>query len=364
MGLRKLSKKFFIKVNPTYRHLVNVARRNDSILEQQQKSNVELHMLKKRLREIEATIEQQGSDIVGSLEEVKRTMTKISDEIAGIKRLAQATTDIAALPRSYGALRDIQNISLDMLREVNRICSKYKLKYWLDFGTLLGAVRHRGFIPWDDDMDLGMMSADYEKFLSVIDNELESTDFRFIRVPSQIGKIVHKNFMPHGDEEITKFMHWDLQEKLCFALDIFPYYYAKETITDTQLQEQLTKVAKDKAGIFSSRHTYSNFSKHEKILRSFLKKTKSEKPTKRVFLGPETSVYQPHITPAEGILPLLELEFEGELFPVPGHYKELLISYYGDYMEFPKQTRTHLFLDSVSKEELKLLKKSQKPIDG
>lgn len=61
---------------------------------------------------------------------------------------------------------------LDVLEQIDRICKKYNLQYFAEWGTLLGAVRHNGFIPWDDDMDIGMKRADYERFLEVAPREL------------------------------------------------------------------------------------------------------------------------------------------------------------------------------------------------
>lgn len=62
-------------------------------------------------------------------------------------------------------LRNLQLIELEMLIEVDRICRKNNIKYSLDGGTLLGAIRHKGFIPWDDDLDVMFTHVEYENFI-------------------------------------------------------------------------------------------------------------------------------------------------------------------------------------------------------
>lgn len=74
-------------------------------------------------------------------------------------------------------LRKLQLIEVGILKEINRICKKHSLQCFLHYGTLLGAIRHNGFIPWDDDMDLAMPRDDYDKFIEIAKEELGSEYF-------------------------------------------------------------------------------------------------------------------------------------------------------------------------------------------
>lgn len=75
------------------------------------------------------------------------------------------------------ALRKLQQTELEMMVEVDRICRKNNINYSLDGGTLLGAIRHNGFIPWDDDADIMMSRKEYERFFEACKKELDSTKF-------------------------------------------------------------------------------------------------------------------------------------------------------------------------------------------
>ena len=69
--------------------------------------------------------------------------------------------------RIKGNLRNVQLLYIELLRFVDNVCKKHNIDYWLEGGTLIGAVRHGGFIPWDDDIDIAMPREDYEKFLKI-----------------------------------------------------------------------------------------------------------------------------------------------------------------------------------------------------
>ena len=86
-------------------------------------------------------------------------------------------------------LRKLQMTELEMLKEVDRICRKYNIKYSLDGGTLLGAIRHDGFIPWDDDADVVMLRPEYKDFIMHVKENWIQNDF-FYRISGQMKIIV------------------------------------------------------------------------------------------------------------------------------------------------------------------------------
>lgn len=98
------------------------------------------------------------------------------------------------MDNSYGMLA-LQKVNLYILQEIDRICKKYKINYTLDSGTLLGAIRHGGFIPWDDDADIAMTRSNFEAFRRIIKREL-SDKLEFI-MPNEFknGKVFY-DFTP------------------------------------------------------------------------------------------------------------------------------------------------------------------------
>lgn len=77
-------------------------------------------------------------------------------------------------------LKLMRTISYELLKFFDSVCAKHDIEYWLDFGTLLGAARHGGLIPWDDDLDVGMLREDYYRFLEIFPEELEKCDLKYV----------------------------------------------------------------------------------------------------------------------------------------------------------------------------------------
>lgn len=120
----------------------------------------------------------------------------------------------------YDILRKLQLTQLEILKYVNDFCFKNKIRYSIAYGTALGAVRHKGFIPWDDDMDICMLREDYNKFLSIwkdsddyiLQNNETNSDFK-----QTFSKIRKKNTAFVQKNDVEKSFHKGI------FIDIFPF---------------------------------------------------------------------------------------------------------------------------------------------
>lgn len=115
-----------------------------------------------------------------SIKAHKRTKKRVNELIKIVnitKNVVTFNNDITKLPKAKGNLRLIQRSSIAILKRFDEIAKKHNIKYWLDWGTLLGAVRHGGFIPWDDDIDICMEKEEYDKFLPILNEEFSGNGF-------------------------------------------------------------------------------------------------------------------------------------------------------------------------------------------
>ena len=97
----------------------------------------------------------------------------IKKERMQIAKYYQSFNSASEIPKAQGNLRLIQKANAKFLKIFDEICKENNIEYWIDFGTLLGAIRHKGFIPWDDDVDVSMKRDDYEKFISLFKKGFE-----------------------------------------------------------------------------------------------------------------------------------------------------------------------------------------------
>ena len=123
--------------------------------------------------------------------------------------------------------KDLKNTFLLMTQEIDMVCKKYGIKMFLVGGSLLGAVRHGGFIPWDDDIDFGMKRCDYQKFIEIFDSELG--DRYYLRCPN--SKYPNGNRFMQIYKRGTTLKVAEGSTPLqpnCVLIDVFPYDYVPD----------------------------------------------------------------------------------------------------------------------------------------
>ena len=247
--------------------------------------------------------------------------------------------DQEALRRKFNpegsVLRRQQHRMLEILLEVDRICKKHNIRYWLSSGTLIGAVRHKGFIPWDDDLDIEMLLPDYERLMRVLPDELPST----MALQSQdtdpnyfffYAKV--RDRRSHLEEGNRYDRVWKEQG---IYIDIFPFY--KQPLWIHMLSEKLqghvykimNRMGDSNREIWKVR-AITRFNRYVSypVLRLLCRMSKA-----RETYGLEIPYHDPRHM--EDTFPLTTTEFEGFQMPVPGNVHAALTLKYGDYMRMP-----------------------------
>lgn len=265
-------------------------------------------------------------------------------------------------------LSEVHQANLAILKEIDRICRKYKIKYLLDAGTLLGAVRHKGFIPWDDDADIAFTRPNYEAFLKVVRRELpqemkllEPEDLRGGKAFYDFtARIIYKNSSTHEDSEEMRFYEGKLNH---LWVDLFTI----DELPENKLSSTITLLLHTVIYGLAMGHRYKlDFKKYSlankicvailALIGKLIPMKTLHKLQKRVAVrnrkGKSSlryySNYQPdylYVTlKKEWCEETVDLEFEDTKLMAPRGWHEVLAWIYGDYRKLPpkeKQVPTH-----------------------
>lgn len=246
-------------------------------------------------------------------------------------------------------LRTLQLIELKILLEVKRVCDKLGIKYFLIGGTLLGAVRHQGFIPWDDDIDIGMRREDYNRFIAEFPSH-SRPEYLLSTCDTDKGwKYVFGKVRIHGTE-YPEPCNCHILDNNEIWVDVFPfdnipnsiwkrkihiilleiielvlrYKYKYVTPMSKKIYGKICHIMCKKLSVVVSRKLLINA--RDAILLRY-----NERSTKYVINWPFKAAKREYFDE------LTELPFETVLFPVPKMYHEYLTSFYGDYMRIPPE---------------------------
>lgn len=246
--------------------------------------------------------------------------------------------------KKMATLQEHQSALYYLLREVDRVCRKLNIAYILFAGTLLGTVRHQGFIPWDDDLDILMLREDYDRFLQEANSVLDTEQFFLQKEFSEHWPLFFSKLRLNNTTCLEKFHPKDPKCHQGVYIDIFPCDYAFRSNIGRKTQFYASKVviakALDKRGYETDSFAKKTFMFVCRLLpgKVFWKIAKGKPGSSMVhsFFGAASS-YQKNIYPESFFREHTMALFEGEYFPIPKDYDELLTILYGDYMKIPSE---------------------------
>ncbi|MBQ3738528.1 MAG: LicD family protein [Bacteroidales bacterium] len=241
--------------------------------------------------------------------------------------------------------KKIWAIEIDLLLQLDRICKKHNLSYFLAGGSLLGSVRHKGFIPWDDDVDINMKRKDYEKLLDVADDfvgpyflQTPKTDPNYYFSHTRLVNICTTSFS-------RAFAFQDMKHGI--SIDIFPmdnwdetnetdFYAINDLCVENstymrRLNPYLGKVDKERVVQWSGRNPMEVYEEIQSLAQQY-----NNVPTKYLMAIVNTSYsFSKKLRPVEDYSGAVLLDYEGLKFPAPIGYKRLLEIQYGNYLQLP-----------------------------
>lgn len=247
---------------------------------------------------------------------------------------------------------ELKIIEVDILKYIRSVCKENDIQYYLAYGTLIGAVRHKGFIPWDDDIDIMVPIEQYDKLLRIINDD--GGKYKVLD-----WKINSNYFYPFAKVVDGRTRLIELEEKAIDGLgvyvDIFPLIALPQNVIQYNLfmlkMKRLIREwrystmlqPEEKKGVLKKmvrdiRYLYANRKGTEYWLNEIRNEEKKRPTQNAKVIGDYYSARSKNFL-AENF----ELEFEGEMFSAPSKYDDILTGGYGNYMELPpkEQRVTH-----------------------
>ncbi len=255
----------------------------------------------------------------------------------------------------------VKGVELEMLKQFVSICEEYSLKYYLMGGTMLGAIRHQGFIPWDDDIDVGMPRNDYEKLLELAQDVIKPPYFlQNIYTDSSYPGIHSK--IRNSNTTFIESTSRKLNINHGIFIDVFPLDYYPEDVEKQKRIDQgvhsLNRRISDCYYTFDTKQSFKrrmigliDYVKHPDARVALLERDKIFKSVREggLLINWGGAWGKKEIAPAEWYGNGADAVFEGIHVKVPSDYDKWLTQVYGDYMQLPPEEKrvTHHFTEVI-----------------
>ena len=247
-------------------------------------------------------------------------MEQFQTEMKSLQYYFRSYHDISQFPKAQGPLRDLQEADAALVAVIAKVLQKHGLRYWLDWGSLLGAVRHKGFIPWDDDIDIGIPEDDFDEAVRVLKEELSGDTFEIGECQSWYG-VGYK----HRATGI-----W---------ADLYPIYYCTLDADDPRQREKLREKCRTYQAKFPQIRKSRDRAGIRQAMGEIIPEMCRPDAAKSVFYANEFGEF--HMTAVKDIFPLAAADFEEYSLSVPHNADAYLRNMFGDYMSFPKDGYPH-----------------------
>lgn len=246
-------------------------------------------------------------------------------------------------------LREAQLRMLEILKEIDKVCKKNNITYWLDGGSMLGCVRHKGFIPWDDDLDIAIFYEDYHRLLKCLQEELPSK-YKVMwpgnnrKLAFNLAKVMDTKSRIDSDD-----IMFQREGVTGLWVDIFPMIHSCKGIR--RIVEAVYGRCYRRVRGFEAENGLNRLLAY--ILYPFALLVVFLSKICCLFVSRDkyTNTYGTGAAPTQNAtrrrswtVPTVDMEFEGCMFPMPCNYDAILTAMYGDYMRIPPAEKrvTHL----------------------
>ena len=242
-------------------------------------------------------------------------------------------------------LQEHQQALCRLLCEFDRVCKELNITYFLFAGTLLGAARHKGIIPWDDDLDVLMLRKDYDRFLAEAPKILDQENFFLQGEFSEHFPMFFSKLRLNGTTCLEKYFPKDPLVHQGVYMDIFPCDNAYQSKFGQYLQFACSKVVIAKSLDAEGYDTDSTVKKifmaccrllPQKIFRRIVQGPKKTEAYVHCFLGAASKMSK-SVFPAKWFAKTVQLPFEGGQYSAPERYTAVLEVLYGDWQKLPAE---------------------------
>lgn len=251
--------------------------------------------------------------------------------------------DITQIPPATGHMREVQLACVGIMDRIKAAFDRHQIRYWLDFGTLLGAVRHGGFVPWDDDIDISVLRDDFERARPILKEAFEGTPYRV----RECGESHFQLRIMSVDNGI--------------GVDIFPVDAATDAVATADEAAALNARV-----LAACRQLTVDCARSRAFERNFARVQARIAELTDAARGGAASSTSPYLFYAidyphgqkslllrrDDVFPLGEIAFEGRAYSCPHNPEAYLRAQYGDYLSFP---RTFFHFEDASEENTELL---------